>query len=76
MIFEIPQCPECGEDITGTLENVPGTALIFRNEDGEYEYEGETKMFWDGLETIEDEAVRVPAVCAAGHEWQTKMEDA
>ncbi len=50
-----------GYDIIGTDELVPGTALIVdgtyeRGKDGilDFEWDGETKMFWDGQRTVED----------------------
>lgn len=75
MTFEIPECPECGGDIAGTLERTPGIAEITRDADGNYEYGGYTKMDWDGQVTIKDKAGRVTVFCAqCDNEWQTKME--
>lgn len=46
-----------GAEIAGTLEKIPGTALIAsfsRDKDGalKYEHAGETDVFWDGQETL------------------------
>ena len=47
-----------GKEIIGTEERIPGTAHIInskieKQDDGtfEFDYEGETKVFWDGQET-------------------------
>jgi hypothetical protein len=42
-------CPECGRVAKGTLDTVPGVALLVIDEDsGEAEYGGYTEMWWDG----------------------------
>ena len=48
MKFETPNCPTCGEPAMGTVDVIPGVALLSFAEDGEAWYSGETKVFWDG----------------------------
>src|SRR2546429_272284 len=42
-------CPECGAQIKGTCDVIPGTARVFQNEDGTFEFSGETDVHWGGL---------------------------
>ena len=49
-----------GTFITGTLETVPGEALIaYFEENGEPVYAGETKINWDDQKTVWREGSRV-----------------
>ena len=73
MKFAIPCCPTCGEQASGTLETVPGVALIQPDEKhpGHFDYAGETKMFWDSQETVTDVMGAATLICDHGHEWQS-----
>jgi hypothetical protein len=62
-------CPECGGRAIGTAEIVPGVALFCEAADGEVEYTGETKMYWDGQTTERADDGRVTVCCANDHEW-------
>lgn len=74
MKFKTIICPECGEVADGTLEQVPGIALINFNQDGEGEYSGETKILWEGQQTEPvDDNTKVTLICAQGHEWTTEV---
>lgn len=46
-------CPICMKAPIGTVENVPGIALLVADDEepGQYEYAGETEMSWDGQRT-------------------------
>lgn len=45
-------CPSCRSTTVGTLDNVPGIALVSgRAPDGRIEYFGLTHMFWEGQES-------------------------
>lgn len=48
MRYAIPHCPECGKVVAGERDYTPGLALVMQLEDGSFEYEGETDMYWDG----------------------------
>lgn len=59
-----------GSPIIGTLETVPGVALIagFDPDTGEAEYDGETMMFWNDQATVKRGGKAV-FVDAAHEEW-------
>ena len=59
-----------GAGIIGTLETVPGVALIagFDPDTGEAEYEGETMMFWNDQATVK-RGGKVVFVDTAHEEW-------
>ena len=59
-----------GSPIIGTLETVPGVALIagFDPDTGEAEHEGETMMFWNDQATVK-RGGKVVFVDAAHEEW-------
>jgi hypothetical protein len=44
MTFDVPRCSICGQLARGTLEWVPGVAMLTFAESGEAQYEGETRM--------------------------------
>jgi hypothetical protein len=58
-----------GHAIQGTLDTIPGIALINGIDDkGEPEYMGETDVIWDGQETQVRDG-KILYVCTEGHEW-------
>lgn len=80
------KCPECGEDIQGTVDLVPGVALMTVAPDGAFEWDGETKMTWDGQSNWEDHRISmgVPpstpkrmwrVTCANAHEWLVEVQE-
>ncbi len=69
MRFNPSKCPQCGQLAKGTLETIPGLALLMFDEDGNAEYAGGTDVCWDGQQTIRDEQGRVRLMCPDGHEW-------
>jgi hypothetical protein len=71
MKFDVPRCPVCDELAKGTLESVPGMALLMFNEQGEAEYLGETEIFWNDQVTRFDRRGRVTLLCTNGHEWRS-----
>lgn len=75
MRFEPWKCPKCDQQAKGTLERIPGLALVVFDEEGEAEYLGSTDVFWDDQITLEDEEGRVTLLCPAGHEWQAVVRD-
>ena len=65
-----------GDPIEGTLESVQGKALIIdeswqRDAEGtlEYEYGGETKMYWDSQISLKNDAGKVIYLDEFGEEW-------
>jgi hypothetical protein len=75
MRFDVPRCTLCGELASGTLEQVPGIALLIFDENDTAEYAGETKMAWDDQVTCRDSDGRVTLECPSGHQWQARPID-
>jgi hypothetical protein len=73
MRFTPDKCPECGEQALGTLETVPGLALLVFDDNGDAE--GETKIDWDSQVSQRDEAGRVLLECSEGHQWPAERSD-
>ena len=67
-------CPECGESVLGTVDEIPGVACVVANDDGSFDYSGETTVFWDGQRTVlrDDKPV---VQCENGHEWPADIEN-
>jgi hypothetical protein len=66
-------CPVCRRPAKGTLEIIPGLALLLIGEEGLADYSGQTEIDWNGQKTVEDEQGRVVLICPVGHEWSAKM---
>jgi len=75
MRFDPWKCPECGDAAKGTLETVPGLALLIIDPDGAADYAGETEMDWDGQRTILDNEGRATLQCPSGHQWQASVRE-
>ena len=69
------KCPRCGQPAAGTLETIPGLALLMFDDDGQAEYSGETRVLWNGQETDWDEFGRAILECSNGHAWPAEHED-
>lgn len=57
------RCPSCGGEPRGTVESVPGCALLNFDESGRAEYAGETDIEWDGQTTDTTEDGRLLLLC-------------
>ena len=75
MRFTPWKCPECGEPAQGTVDTIPGLALLAFSGDGNAEYAGETKVDWNNQATRHDEFGADLLECPAGHQWAAKRED-
>ena len=75
MRFSPWKCPECGQAPEGTLETVPGLALLVFDASGQGQYAGETEIDWDAQATCEDEAGKVILECPNGHQWPADRRD-
>lgn len=69
------KCPECGQAARGTLETIPGLALLTFDAGGHAEYDSETQVAWDNQATLHDEAGRDLLECPAGHQWPAERKD-
>lgn len=69
-------CPQCGELALGTDELTPGVAMFTDpDEDGNVEYNGKTKMDWEGQTTQKGPNGDPILVCYHGHEWEGVLID-
>lgn len=75
MRFKPWKCPECGQPAKGTLETIPGLALLKFDKDGQAEYDGGTEVAWDDQATQHNEAGNDILECHLGHQWPAKCED-
>ena len=75
MKFDVPRCSVCGETAIGTLESVPGLALLVFDQRGDAEYAGETRLDWNGQTTVCDGDGQVTLECPNGHQWPSHMRD-
>lgn len=66
------RCPTCNQPAEGTLETVPGLALLLFDDDGQAEYEGETKLDWNQQATCRDMKGKVTLQCPERHRWQAE----
>ncbi len=71
-----PKCPQCGEPPRGTVETVSGCALLNEYPEGSgfYDYDGETKIWWDEQKTITSPNGRARMICYSGHEWWSRID--
>ena len=70
MRFKPWKCPECDEAAAGTVELIRGLALLMFDEQGDADYEGETKVDWDSQTSLPDAHNQVTLECPNGHQWQ------
>jgi hypothetical protein len=68
-------CPTCGESVYGTVDLVPAVAYVHDNGDGTFDYDGESKMYWDGQHTDTTHDGRPLVQCHNGHEWPAAIEE-
>lgn len=76
MRIEPSRCPDCGRVAQGFEEIVPVKAFVeLCEESGEYQYTGESKVYWDSqVLDLNDEGVGV-AHCQEGHTWEFTLEE-
>lgn len=75
MRFTPWKCPECGQPAKGTVETIPGLALLTFDDDGQTEYAGETEIDWNNQASEQDEYGRYLLECHAGHKWPAERKD-
>jgi hypothetical protein len=76
MKFDPMTCPECNGPATGTLEVVQGCAELSEpDENGIFEYAGNTNIFWDEQKTVLDNEGRATLFCDCGAQWQANILD-
>lgn len=75
MRFDPDKCPECGQKPRGTADTIPGVAEFVENDDGSFDYCGNTDVFRDGQMTETDEDKRLRLLCPDGHDWYATMSE-
>ena len=68
MKFKISNCPECGEPPKGIVEELQGLAFLLEQDDGSFEYAGQTDMWWDSQESLEFDG-KCELMCCNRHLW-------
>lgn len=71
MNWEKTKCPDCGEDVSGTLEEIEGIAQIEYDGKGGFQYSGQTDVLWDNQKTAKRNGEDV-LMCPNEHEWTSK----
>jgi hypothetical protein len=75
MRFTPWKCPECGQPAKGTVEAVPGLALLTFDDEGQAEYASETEIDWNNQTSQHDAAGNDLLECHNGHQWPAKREE-
>lgn len=70
-----PNCPKCGDVLCGTIERVSGINHIVSDGDGNYDFAGDTELWWEENTTVMDEEGRTLVQCGNAHEWYTLIEE-
>lgn len=68
-------CPKCGETVKGTCDLVASTVLLDEDEDGSFDYSGESEMHWDTSTTETNDQDQWRVCCENGHEWWASIEE-
>lgn len=69
------KCPTCGEPASELAELTPAQAgLIYDPETDAYDWEGESRMCWDGQSPDERDG-KQNLWCGKGHDWWTYPDD-
>jgi hypothetical protein len=73
MLLEKDRCPECGEEPRGTVETGVVAEFEAPDEEGGFEYSGDTDL--QDQATVKNEKGESLVVCANGHEWFTTISE-
>jgi hypothetical protein len=68
-------CPECGETVNGTCDQVASTCLLDQDDDGNFDFSGESEMHWDTSTTETNDKGQWLVCCENGHEWWAAVEE-
>jgi len=64
-------CPECGEQVAGTVEEVQGMAKLVSDGEGGFEYEGTTQIWWDTQKSMQGIGGDI-LTCKNYHIWESE----
>ncbi|MBI2987349.1 MAG: hypothetical protein HYY45_11335 [Deltaproteobacteria bacterium] len=68
------RCPTCGGLPVAEVNTVPVFAGLVQNEDGGFDYSGNSKVDWNAQEAWRDEDDFTVVHCAELHSWATEVE--
>lgn len=75
MHLSVPNCPTCHQPAIGSVERISGIAVFTAIEpDGSVEYEGETRVDWDGQETRRGPN-QLPLLTCGEHQWESQIDE-
>lgn len=60
MKYGTPNCPTCGEAVEGEVDIVPARSDVVQQDDGSFEYSGNTELFWESQVNERDWDARHP----------------
>ena len=74
MKYKMSRCPTCGGLPVAELNTVPVVAGLVENEDGGFDYSGNSEVDWNAQEAWLDENGLTVVHCAERHSWETEVE--
>ena len=74
MKYTVNRCPACGGPPVAELNTVPVLAGLVENEDGGFDYSGNSKVDWNAQQAWLDGDGFTVVRCAEHHSWETDVE--
>ena len=74
MKYTVSRCPTCGGPPVAEFNTVPVFAGVVENEDGGFDYSGNSKVDWNAQQAWLDEDGLMVVHCAEHHSWETDVE--
>ena len=74
MKYAVSKCPTCGGPPVAEVNTVPVLAGLVENEDGGFDYSGNSKVDWNAQQAWLDEDGFMVVHCAEHHSWETAVE--
>ena len=74
MKYTVNRCPACGGPPVAELNTVPVLAGLVENEDGGFDYSGNSKVGWNAQQAWLDGDGFTVVHCAEHHSWETAVE--
>lgn len=74
MKYTVSRCPTCGGLPVAELNAVPILAGLIENDEGGFDYSGNSRVDWNAQVPWLDEEGLAVLHCAERHSWETKIE--
>jgi hypothetical protein len=74
MKYTVSRCPTCGGTPVAELNRVPVFAGLIENDDGGFDYSGNSKVDWNAQEAWLHVNGLTAVHCAGRHWWETGVE--